>query len=479
MKKVLFAASEVFPLAKTGGLADVAHALPRALRKLGLDVKITMPAYRGTRARLERPQLITDLAIRGQRFSVWEGRLPETDVEVRLLECAALYDREGDPYRDGSGEPWTDNARRFGYFCEAVARLATAPGVTWRPDVIHCNDWQTGLIPAWLLTQPKPPQTVFTVHNLAFQGNYGRDAFEQLGLPAHLWSIEGVEFHGQLSFMKAGLVYADVITTVSPTYAREIETPEFGFGMEGVLGVRSSGLHGILNGIDTEHWDPASDPHLVQTYSAATVTGGKRANKAALQKELHLAADPGIPVIAVIGRLGHQKGSDLVLTVLPELLQDRCQLVLLGSGERDLESAFRDAARRMAGQMAARIAHDESLAHRIIAAADVFLMPSRFEPCGLTQMYSQRYGTIPVVRRIGGLADTVTGASRDALASGAATGITFERAEVGDLLNAARRALDLLRNHPAAWSAMQDAGMRRDFSWGRAASAYAGLYRGD
>jgi starch synthase len=475
--RILFAASEVFPLAKTGGLADVAHGLPRALGTLGREVKVAMPAYRGARERLPGAQAVARFQVRGQAFTVWQGRLPGAGpgVDAWLLDCPGLYDRDGDPYRDGRGEPFGDNAWRFGIFCEAVALLAIGGAGGWRPDAVHCNDWQSGLVPAWLRQQPRPPRSVFTIHNLAYQGNYGRDAFEALGLPPALWSIHGVEFHGQLSFMKAALVFADAITTVSPGYAREILTPEFGFGLEGVLAARRADLHGILNGVDTEHWDPATDPHLARRYGAADVAAGKAANKAALQAELGLAPRPDAPLVASVTRLAWQKGSDVLLGAAAGVLDAGAQLVVLGAGDRAQEADLATLAAAAPSRLAVRLGHDEALAHRILAAADLFVMPSRFEPCGLTQMFSQRYGTLPVVRRVGGLADTVTDATPAALARGAATGVVFDHADSGALLEAVRRALALWRD-AGARAALQGAGMRRDFSWGPAAAAYAALY---
>ncbi|MBL6751956.1 MAG: glycogen synthase, partial [Nevskia sp.] len=320
------------------------------------------------------------------------------------------------------------------------------------------------------------PRTVYTVHNLAYQGVFERDQFDLLGLPAWQWSMEGVEFHGRLSFMKAGLALADAITTVSPSYAYEILTPTHGEGLDGLLRMRQHALHGILNGIDTRVWNPATDPLIECRYDAASVAQGKAANKRALQETMGLTRDDGTPLIGMIGRLAYQKGSDLVLGALPRLLDLGVQVAVLGSGEPGQEQAWREWMQRAAGRVGVRIAYEERLAHLIEAGADLFLMPSRYEPCGLNQMYSQRYGTVPVVRRVGGLADTVVSADDETLRAGTATGVSFDHADNGGIVYGVGRALELYRD-PPAWRALQAAGMRRDFSWGAAARAYQLLYR--
>lgn len=473
---LLFASSEVVPLAKTGGLADVAAALPAALAAAGLEVRIVMPAYRGCRAKLVDAQPIGEFRVREQAFTIIEGRLPGNAARVWLVDCTGLYGRPGDPYHDERHVPWADNAWRFACFAEAVARLARGEGNGgWQADVVHCNDWQTGLVPALLKQQPAAPRCVFTIHNLAYGGLFDRADFDRLGLPPAWWSIEGLEFHGQWSMLKAGLVFSDAITTVSPSYAREIQTPAFGCGFEGLLRHLSGKLHGILNGIDTEVWDPRRDALLVQTYGLDDIAAGKRANRLALQAELGLVPDDSAVLIGMVGRMTDQKGTDLVLEALPELMALPIQIAMLASGDRAQEAAFYQAAQRHVGRIGLRIAYDEGLAHRIEAGADVFLMPSRFEPCGLNQMYSQRYGTPPIVRRVGGLADTVTDATPAALAEGRATGIVFEDADRGGVVYGVRRAVELLRDADAHRSLVH-AGMTRDFSWASAAEAYRRLY---
>jgi glycogen/starch synthases, ADP-glucose type len=344
------------------------------------------------------------------------------------------------------------------------------------PDVVHANDWQTGLALSWLRHRRAPAARVYTIHNLAYQGVFPATEADALGLPAAWWSPEGIEFHGQLSFMKAGINYAEHITTVSPTYAREILTPAFGHGLEGLLAARGDALSGIVNGIDERTWDPATDRHLAERYDRGNVAAGKAANRRVLQKELGLSADDDAMLIGCITRLAYQKGMDLLLAAAPALMGMPVQIALLGAGDRSLADELASVAARERGRFAFHQGYNEGLAHRIEAASDVFLMPSRYEPCGLNQMYSQRYGTIPIVRRTGGLADTVIDATPRNLASALATGVQIEDADVGAVLYGVRRALDL-RGDGAAWASLQQAGMATDFSWRAAARRYVEVYR--
>jgi starch synthase len=475
--RILFAASEVAPISKTGGLADVASALPKALSRLGHDVRVMTPAYRGTLDAFRGLEAVAEATLDGLRFAILEGRLESGAAPHWMVDCPELFARAGSPYTGSDGREYPDNARRFGLYGRLVAQAATGLGGAARHfDVVHLNDWHTGLAAAWLQRVKGRPGMLFTIHNLAFQGNYPAGEAAALGLPPGWMSPEGIEFHGQLSFMKAGLVHADAISTVSPTYAREILTPEFGAGMDGVLRQRAGSLHGILNGIDEETWNPATDVHLARRYGPGDVADGKRANRRELERRLGLAQDDASLLAAFVGRLTHQKGVDLLLQVAAGITRPGLQFALLGAGDRALEAAFADLAAKHPGRVAVALGYDESLAHLIEAAADVFLMPSRFEPCGLNQMYSQRYGTVPVVRRTGGLADTVTDANAASLADGSATGICFEHADAGAVGWALGRAMEL-RRQPAAWSALQANGMRRDFSWAATAGRYVELYR--
>jgi starch synthase len=443
--RALFVTPECAPLVKTGGLGDVSAALPAALRALGHEVDVLLPGYSEV---LDRISGAAETA-----------RLDELGFECRLLrqgsfllvDCAALYQRAGTPYQDPGGEDWPDNALRFGLLSKIAARLAAGY------DVLHCNDWPAALAPVF----SQRTKTLLTVHNVAFQGNFGREWLGRLGLPEELFSVHELEFYGRISFLKGGLLHATAINTVSPTYAREIQTEELGGGLDGVLRSRSGALSGILNGIDAEVWDPARDPHLAARYDAASLEK-KALNKKALQERLNLDIGSDL-LIGFVGRLTHQKGADLIAAAIADLPG---QVVVLGKGEREIERTLTAAAARHPRRVAVSIGFSEELAHLIEAGADLFLMPSRFEPCGLNQMYSQRYGTPPVARATGGLVDTV---------ADGATGFLFERAEPSALAAAVRRAA-AARREPGRWREIQRAGMRCDFSWSASARRYADLY---
>ncbi|OGI46003.1 MAG: starch synthase [Candidatus Muproteobacteria bacterium RBG_16_65_34] len=477
MPKVLFVTSEAHPLMKTGGLGDVCGSLPAALKGLGVDARLLLPGYHDAIRRAGKLRAVAQITIPplAQPVTLLETVLPGTRVPVWLVDFPPAYDRPGNPYLNGYGHPWHDNAARFALLARAAVAVALdKAGLDWRPDIVHAHDWQTGLAPALLAREPERPATLFTIHNFAYQGLFPRDTLAALGLPEAFWSHEALEFHGDLAFIKGGLVYADRITTVSPTYAREIQTPEFGHGLDGLLRHRAEKLLGILNGIDDNAWNPARDPHIAARYSAKNFRP-KQKNKTALQKEFGLPADARIPLIGLVGRLAHQKGVDLLLEALPRLMKLSVQLVLLGTGEAGYEKAIRDAAAQYRGRLAARIDYDEATAHRVEAGADMFLMPSRFEPCGLNQLYSLRYGTVPIVRRVGGLADTVVNATPEALKAGRATGVSFAEARPETLVAAVRRALALHRD-PKVWRRIAATGMGQDFSWRHSAAEYLKLY---
>lgn len=473
--KILFASSELFPLIKTGGLGDVAASLPAALAGLGHDVKIMLPAYGDVLAAVDDVQPVATLQVAGQVARLLRATLPESGPNLWLVGHAC-FERPGNPYLAPDGAPWPDSAARFALFCRAIAAVAMGhAGIDWRPDVVHCHDWQTALVPALLYSEPQRPATVFTIHNLSYQGVFPRATFAELGLPEWQWSPDGLEFYGQLSFMKGGLAYADRINAVSPGYAREIQEPSFGCGLDGLLVRRREVLSGIVNGIDLEAWDPAQDPWLAKNYGPDDLQG-KQPNKAAVQRAFKLPRRRGPALIGMIGRLVEQKGVDLLLDALPEFLRLPIQIALLGTGQPEYEQALLAWSHREPDKLAVRIGYDEALAHRIEAGADIFLMPSRFEPCGLNQMYSQRYGTVPLVRRTGGLQDTVVDASDDAFVAGRATGVIFDDATAAALNAAVQRVLRL-RDDPAAWHRLQRNGMRQDFSWRRSAEEYVKLYR--
>lgn len=474
MHRILFVVSEMAPLIKTGGLADVAASLPAALARLGCDVRVLMPAYADALGNAGRLRSVAGYrpppGQSGYRL-LTPGETP-AGTTIYLLEAPGFADRPGNPYHDESGADWPDNAVRF----DSLARAATAiaadrAGLDWQPEVVHANDWQTGLIPVRMMLARAAVPCVFTVHNLHYQGLFGPQTMDTIGLPAWLWHAQALEFHNQLSFIKGGLSFAERLSTVSPTYAEEIQTPAFGYGLDGLLRHRARRLHGIVNGIDTEIWNPATDPHLPERYSAADLAG-KAACKEALQRELGLTTDSGTPLVAVISRLVHQKGIDLILEGLDALISLPVQLAVLGRGEAALEALLREAAARHPAQVAVRLAFDEGLAHRLEAGADIFLMPSRFEPCGLNQMYSQRYGTLPVVHHCGGLADTVDDIDDKASAG---TGFVFHEAGAEAMVAALTRASEHYRN-PESWHAVQRRAMQRDFSWQRSAEAYRSLY---
>jgi len=456
--RVLFATPECAPLTKTGGLGDVSAALPAALRAQGNDVRVLLPRYReiDPAGAEERAQL---------RLLGMEVRVLEKG-DCLLVDVPALYDRDGNPYQDAAGADWPDNALRFGLLSRVAALLAgSASPLAWRPEVLHCNDWPTALAPVYLHFEPARSGTVMTVHNLAFQGIFDAALLERLELPRATFAIEGVEFYGRLSFLKGGLVYADAISTVSPTYAREIQTEELGCGLDGVLRERRGVLRGILNGVDGEIWNPMTDPHIAERYSWTSLER-KAANKLALQSRLNLAPAPQAPLLGVVSRFTHQKGIDLLAGAVDELVQLGAQVCVLGRGEREHEAALSAAAARHPGRVACAIGFNEELAHLIEAGADMFLMPSRFEPCGLNQMYSQRYGTPPVARATGGLIDTIMDGE---------TGFLFAPAESAALVAAVKRALAIYGD-ARRWRELQRRGMTRDFSWAGPARQYAGLY---
>ncbi|WAR46377.1 glycogen synthase GlgA [Methylomonas rapida] len=475
MKKILFASSETHPLIKTGGLADVAGSLPIALTNLDQDVRVIMPHYQGIK-NCEPGRYLCTVRVNNCDVNLLETHLPESDVVVWLVDYPPYFNHPGNPYHDENGIPWPDIGDRFALFCRIVVEVAMNRAyLDWKPDVVHCNDWQTGLVPALLSLEEHRPATVFTIHNMAYQGVFPSNAYTLLNLPGQLWHPDGLEYHGMLSFIKGGLSYSDWITTVSPTYAQEIQTPEFGYGLEGLLAHRQPTLSGIINGIDTKVWNPETDPFIAQTYSGKTL-GKKVLNKTALQARLGLPVNADLPLLGLIGRLVDQKGIDLVLSCLKELVNMPLQFALLGSGDNSIQVRLQDFARLYPDKVSVTIGYDENLAHQIEAGSDLFLMPSRFEPCGLNQMYSQRYGTLPVVRKTGGLADTVVDTLPDTIKNGTASGFVFNDAVPGALLETIKRAL-VVHANPKLWQELQRNAMRKDFSWENSANQYLALYR--
>lgn len=474
--KVLFAASEIAPLIKTGGLADVSGALPAALRATGVDVRALVPGYSPVLAQLPQHTVAAN-------FDDLPGFPPArllsgdtgSDVPLLVLDCPSLYQREGGPYQDVDGRDWPDNALRFGLLSKVAAILGSgASPLDWRPDLVHCNDWQTGLAPAYLRFAQGVP-SVMTIHNLAFQGIFPPETLLDLHLPPSSFGINGVEYYGNLSFLKAGLFYADHITTVSPNYAREIQHEPLGFGMQGLLSLRRDNLTGILNGIDTHEWDPADDDFLARKYSAVHMDG-KAANKKTLQSRMRLTIDAKVPLLGVVSRFTHQKGLDLLLEIVPRLVELPVQLAMLGSGDAQLQHAARELSQRYPGKIGVHVGFSEELSHMIEAGADMFVMPSRFEPCGLNQMYSQRYGTPPIVHATGGLVDSVVDCTPETLRAETASGFVFSGMSANNLFMAICRAIEFYGDHHH-WNALRKICMSKDFRWETSAEAYRDVYR--
>lgn len=478
--KVLFASSEVFPLIKTGGLADVSGSLPSALQNLDVDIRVLIPGYPSVLEQLTEIQhlaMLNDLP-GATEIELLSGLIAENQVKVIVVKSALLYERGGGPYADANGQEWPDNALRFGILSKVAAILTSAqtPLADWLPDIVHCNDWQTGLTPAYMkLVDQSAAKSIISLHNMAFQGCYPYEMVDALGLPVSAFQMEGLEYYGQLSFLKAGIYYADAITTVSPSYALEIQTEAFGFGLQGLLASRGHEIRGILNGIEPEEWNPETDSYLPNNYSQARLAGKKKV-KSALQQKLRLNIDANAPLLGIVSRLTDQKGLDLFLPIAQNLLDAGCQLALLGSGDSSLESAFRDIATHNPGRASVTIGYNEPLSHQIMAGSDLFIMPSRFEPCGLNQLYGLAYGTPPIVNRTGGLADSVEDATADSIRKKQATGFIMEEVSSYALLKAIQRALIIFRDDPKTWRQLQKNGMSQNLSWDKSALEYLDLY---
>ena len=486
--KVLYVCAELFPFLKTGGLADVGAGLPPALKALGCDVRLLMPAFPGLLAATSSLRSVAPLPSGRAPWGpapvlpaahVALATLSGFDLPVYLVQSTDLYQRRGNPYVGPDGKDWDDNAQRFAALGWAAATLGQGLDAHWLPDVIHCHDWHAGLAPAYIRAFAEAgrdkPLTVFTIHNLAYQGVFSGAGFAQLGLPETYFDMHGVEFFGHISFMKAAIQYADRITTVSPTYAREITMPQNGRGLDGLLRARAASLSGILNGVDYQVWSPATDALLPARYDLANLAD-KSISKRALQMRFGLEPRPQSLVFGVVSRLTQQKGLHLLPLVMAELVRRGGQLALLGQGDVALEQAFVDASIQYPGQVGVHIGYDDPSSHAVMAGADVILVPSAFEPCGLTQLYGLRYGTLPLVRRVGGLADTVVDCTLENLDEGCATGFIFDDLTADGLLSAVRRAMVLFRR-PAEWAAVQQHAMGLRFDWAAAAHHYVAIYQ--
>lgn len=474
--RVLFVTPELAPWAKAGGLGEVSRDLPLALSALGLDVRILVPAYPALTAALPDSRCVAEFPAPGGAFA--PARLLQAfhSLPIYLVECAPYYERAG-LYQSPERNDWDDNYLRFGLLARIAAILGGAGSpLDWQPHVIHCHDWQTGLTPAYLAHRDGGhAATVMTVHNLAYQGVFPPNVLDGLGIPREAFTVDGLEYYGNISLLKAGLSYATRITTVSPTYAREILQPELGFGLDPLLRRRAADLTGISNGIDVEQWDPLNDPYLEHAYDAGHFEG-KLQNKAALQREIGLPLARDVPLFGIVSRLVWQKGIDLLIEAAPAIVAMGAQIIVHGDGDRHFEQELRELASHHPRAIAVRIGFDERLNHRLVAGADAFLLPSRYEPCGLTQLHSMRYGTLPVAHATGGLADWVVDAHAENLHNGTATGFSFGPLTVPNFLATVERALDTYRAQ-ILWRTLQRHAMTRECGWKAAASAYHQVYR--
>ncbi len=472
--QVLSVTPEIFPLIKTGGLADVTGALPIALAGKGVAMRSLVPGYPAVMAAFKKAKPVLQYPdLHGGKVGVYAAKVGELDLFV--IDAPHLFDRPGGPYGDATGADWPDNWRRFAALGRIGGDIAAGAIKGYQPDIVHGHDWQAAMTLAYMrYGKAAGVPSLITVHNLAFQGRFGADIFSGLGLPAEAMAVDGVEYYGGVGFLKAGLQAAWAITTVSPTYAQEIRTPEFGMGLDGLINMRAADLYGIANGIDVDIWDPATDKQLVAAYSAKTLKA-RKANKVAVEERFSLESDAG-PIICVVSRLTWQKGIDTLATALDGIVARGARLAILGSGDAGLEGVLLAAAARHRGRVGVVVGYDEKLSHLMQGGCDAIIIPSRFEPCGLTQLYGLRYGCVPLVARTGGLADTIIDANDAALAAGVATGFQFEPDNAGSLLYAVHRMAEANGNS-SVWTTIQRQGMKADVSWDRSAARYVDLYR--
>ena len=472
--RVLHVCSELYPLLKTGGLADVLGALPFAQKEIGIDTRILLPAYPKISAGIENTHVVTEFDnFAGHvvlRYGEYNG------IGIYLIDAPHLYWREGNPYHDTDYNDYADNYKRFALLGWVGAELATSLDSWWRAEVVHAHDWHAGLVAAYLFNKGRPAKSVFTIHNLAYQGQFAHRHLYEIGLPEGMFHVDGLELFGQISYLKAGLYYSDMVTAVSPTYAKEITTPDFAYGLQGLLtGLREAGkLAGILNGVDQEIWHPSCDAYIQHHYKLKSIAGKKK-NKADLQAYFNLPQQPDALLFVMVTRLTEQKGVDLLIATADEIVKQGGQLTILGSGAKHLEEGICQLAQRYPEHIAVKIGYDEALSHLMVAGGDVILVPSRFEPCGLTQLYGLQYGTLPLVRKTGGLADTVVDSTPENIKDRTATGFVFEQATAEDLRRSIQQAFDIWQK-TRVWSALRANAMAQDFSWRKAAEQYRALY---
>ncbi len=473
--KVLHVCAEIYPLLKTGGLADVMGALPFAQKEVGVDARVVLPAFPAIQAGIPQTHIVAEFDnFAGHivlRYSEYNG------VGVYLIDAPHLYNRSGNPYHDENYHDYGDNYKRFALLGWVGAQLSLGLDSWWRPDVVHSHDWHAGLAPAYMNLWHSQSKSVFTIHNLAYQGSFYQQHLHELGFPDYMFNVEGLELHGQISYLKAGLYYANAVTAVSPTYAKEITSPDFAYGLAGLLQTlqHQGRLHGILNGVDDAIWNPATDEHIAARFKPKAMAGKKK-NKAALQARFHLPDDPNALLFIMVTRLTAQKGVDLLVNAAQHIVENGGQLALLGSGAPDLEDSLRHLAATYPDNIAVEIGYDEPLSHLMMAGGDVILVPSRFEPCGLTQLYGLKYGTLPLVRATGGLADTVVNATPDNIKARTATGFVFNQATAEDLSHAIGQAFNLWAKQ-TLWKRVRVDAMKQDFSWQLAAKGYLALYQ--
>jgi starch synthase len=475
--RVLFVSSEAYPLIKTGGLADVSGSLPTALKQTGVDIRLLIPGYPAVLEKVENQRSLGNLQVYSYlSCEVIVGTMPNSVLEVIIIKNKMLYERDGGPYINTLNQDWYDNPIRFGVLSKVASILASKTELwDWVPEIVHCNDWQSGLTPYYIRqNNTSQAKTLLSIHNMAFQGNYSRDWISRLELDPHDFQLQGYEFYAQVSFLKAGIFYADKLSTVSPNYAKEIQTDAFGFSMQGLLQIRKDDITGILNGIDLDEWNPNKDPYLLYTYNEKQLAG-KAKIKAYVQKNTQLEVNNKIPLLGVVSRLTYQKGLDILLEIMPELIDLNCQIVVLGSGEKSFEEHFSAFAKQYPKQVSVTIGYNEPFSHQIMAGADIFIMPSRFEPCGLNQLYGLRYGTPPVVSDTGGLADSICNTTLETVINNSATGFVMENVTKLSLLVTIKQALSVWKDKKI-WKKIQENGMKQDIGWQHSANAYISLY---